>query len=341
MQAEHVFNQLRFWTDRPDFIADLDCRDAELDREDSLSDRYAFQLGENIGICRLTPPDEWPSDQMERGYVHGSSRPPNHADSYLRKLLNLRRSAFARGIPVSSALTTVFLRQVTVTVCPVSGHALTQGTMTDTDWSLDRLENSLGYVPGNVCFVSTRVNRLKGTDDFSPIADEAKRILLQEGPAGFALDVGNGLTVIEALRLAALMCAPSAFARNSIGRYAPFAMAPSVWATPDAVLAGLHVECAQGHIPGSAYSRRAWLIKRLGADVWRASNRLVEHIRAALARGVHPADLWFDGFALAPLRHLTDEFLAQPPELPHLSDDQVLERVGFGMRSLTHYKRLR
>lgn len=167
MQVEHIFNELRFWTDRPSFIAELDRRDAELDREDSLSDRYAFHLGEDIGICRLAPPDEWPSDQMERGYVEGLNRPAKHADAYLRKLLTLRRNAFARGIPVSSALTTEFLRRITVTVCPVSGQPLTQGTMTDTDWSLDRLENSLGYVPGNVCFVSTRVNRLKGTDDFS------------------------------------------------------------------------------------------------------------------------------------------------------------------------------
>jgi hypothetical protein len=63
---------------------------------------------------------------------------------------------------MSSAITVDFIRSVDVPVCPVSGVVLTKSTQQPTDWSIERLENSLGYVPGNVCVVAKRVNALKG-----------------------------------------------------------------------------------------------------------------------------------------------------------------------------------
>lgn len=61
---EYLFNELRFWDDCPPVMAELDAQDATLDREESLSERYAFQLGEDMGVLRfavdqeeLDPPD--------------------------------------------------------------------------------------------------------------------------------------------------------------------------------------------------------------------------------------------------------------------------------------------
>lgn len=157
---ENLLNPLRFWNDAPDFMAAFDKQDASLDRDDSLSDRYAFQLGEDMGVLRMSPADDWPSVEMERGFIHGQSRRARASNVYTRKLLTLKCNAFERQIPVSSVLTTDYLKQITVTVCPLSGVNLTQGALAETDWSIDRLDNTLGYVPGNVCIVSTRVNQL-------------------------------------------------------------------------------------------------------------------------------------------------------------------------------------
>ena len=47
-------------------------------------------------------------------------------------------------------------------VCPVLGHKFIYG---DTDWtySIDRVDNNLGYVKGNVVIVSNKANRIKNS----------------------------------------------------------------------------------------------------------------------------------------------------------------------------------
>lgn len=334
-----LFNPLRFWSDTPDFLAAFDMQDACLDRDDSLSDRYAFQLGEDMGVLRMTPPEDWPCADMERGFIHGQSRTAKASDVYTRKLLTLKRNAFARQIPVSSALTTAYLKQITVTVCPVSGVNLTQGALAETDWSVDRLDNTLGYVPGNLCIVSTRVNRLKGRVDFHELANDAQLALLGGNPDALNCELSNGLLAVEALRMAALMAAASGFAQGKLANYAPLAMAPSAWATIDGVVAGIHVQCARSRLEGAAYIRRVALFKRLGRDAWRASNRLVELLRSSLSRGVHPADVWFDGRTISLLNQLMEEFMGNPPEFEGVDGNQLAVGIQSKVSPLTQYQR--
>lgn len=47
-------------------------------------------------------------------------------------------------------------------LCPVLGIKLMRGDAADCAPSLDRINNELGYVPGNVVVVSFRANRIKG-----------------------------------------------------------------------------------------------------------------------------------------------------------------------------------
>lgn len=340
MPTVDLFHPLRFWNDEPLIVPEMTDRDAQLDREDSLSDRYAFSLGEDLGRYRLTPSQPLRHAEMERGYQIGLNSPAKHAPIARRKLLQVRRSAFERGIPVASTLTEEYLRDIIVTVCPVSGVELTQGTLEESDWSLDRLDNELGYVPGNVCFVATRVNTYKNVDNFDDLADHALRILLKDGPEGFGSDVGNGLMVIEALRLAALMAAPSGLSKGLIARYAPFAMAPGVWSTVEAGVAGVHVACARERIEGRGYRRRRELFHHNGVDVWRSSNRLVEVVRQKLSSGTHPCDVWIDGEAIERLKQLSALLLSSPPDLPGVTDaaiDRMLDATG-GIRQ---FRRMR
>lgn len=341
MPSLNLFHPLRYWSDEPLLIPEGDPAEADGDVEDSLSDRYAFSLGEEIGKFRQHAPEEREGDDIRRGYEHGLTMPARHANVERRKLLQIRRNAFTRSIPVSSGMTEEYLRSITVTVCPVSGVELTQGTLTESDWSIDRLDNGLGYVPGNVCVISRRVNELKDADRFDEIASEAHAIVVAEGLAGFSNDLGNGLMVIEAFRIAALMAAPSGFAQGKAASYAPFAMAPGVLSTIQAGLAGIHVGCARTRLEGRAYRRRVAMLKHIGNQTWRDSNRLVEIIRSKLANGIHPCDLWLDGDAIERLMSLYAAMYATPPELPNVSDDEAFAHLQSAVSSITPFNRTR
>lgn len=304
-----LFSPLRYWNDDPLDMPELDPQDAVLDREDSLSERYAFGLGENLGDCRMKLPDGCSHVEIERGYARGLARSARHADIYLRKLLTLRCNAFTRGIPVSAGLTTKYLQSITVTTCPVSGVALTQGTQGDSDWSIDRLDNELGYLPGNVCFVSSRVNRLKGAMTFDAAIQAATTLLLEHEERGYLMDTGNGLLVIEASRLAALMAGPAGYAKGKLGNFPPMAMAPRVWSSTLAMVAGLHTGCARTRLAGPHEHKRAMLFKHLGKAMWRASGKLVEAIAERLRQQIHPCDIWLDPDCAMPMMTLCEAFI--------------------------------
>lgn len=338
-------NPLRFWTDRPGCMPNFDAEDASLDREDSLSERNAFLLGSDLGRYRCGPPSNgegephWPHPEMKRGYERGMQMVAERGDAYLLKLIRLKVNAFSRSIPVSSAITVEFLRAITVPVCPVSGVKLTRSARTDTDWSIDRLDNSLGYVPGNVCLMSTRVNVLKRDVGFHELCDEVHSRLLQFGPDSLAAEMPNGLLGLEAIRLAALMAAPAGFSQGKLASYAPFAMAPCAWATLDAVVAGLHIECARSRAEGPSYVQRLTLFKRLGSAAWRLSNRLVTTARSELAMGTHPADIWFNGDTLMLLRNLMDALLADPPEHDQIDSASLAQAMKAGLAPIAEYRR--
>jgi hypothetical protein len=343
--AHEIFNPLRYWSDRHHLQVCIDATDAELDREDSLSDRYAFQLGREMGIMRLTPPHDqegqpsWPHPEMAAGYAHGMQQQSRRSEIYLRKLLNLKVNAFARKIPVSSALSVEYLRSITVPVCPVSGVHLTQGTMTESDWSIDRLDNDLGYVPGNLCMVSTRVNTLKRDLDLATLHSQVLANFYSLGLDGLVLNLPCGLRGLEGMRMASLMAGPQGNARGQTNRYAPLAMAPGAWTTVEAFVATLHVECAKSRLENKSYQIRMKMFKRLGNHAWRMSNRLVELVRTELGRNTHPADIWLDGDIFAHVAELIDHCNANPPEIPGMTPKSVKQNQRTETESLRSYGR--
>ncbi len=75
---------------------------------------------------------------------------------------------------------------VVPTHCPVFGIELVMGEakLTDASPSLDRIDSSKGYVPGNIAVISYKANRAKSNcsyDEILAIADYIKRI--REGSA--------------------------------------------------------------------------------------------------------------------------------------------------------------
>ncbi len=214
--------------------------------------------------------------------------------------------------------------------------------MTDTDWSVDRLNNQLGYVPGNLCIMSARVNRLKDASDVASIALQGtyKWLLAGDGD-GLYQDVGFGLLAIEAMRLAALMQGPTHMRSGGFARFTPYAMAPSAWATFDGAIAGIHMECARSRVDeGFPYRRRRDLFKRLGKEHWSKSNRLVSLLRKMLANGKHPADVWFDDTPLDMLLELIEEFVSNPPPVDGTVDlEAVRQSIKAGLNPLAKFER--
>lgn len=332
------YDELRYWSDNALPYLELSEEESVLDAEDSLSDRYAFQLGEQMGQLRFAVNEDM-CREMQRGYEVGLTLPSKSADVYRRKLLTLRRNAYDRSIPVSSALTSEFLKSISVTVCPISGAHLTQGTMTDTDWSVDRLDNEAGYVPGNVCIMSTRVNRLKNKAQHLDLAHVSIEAVMREGPGALSHTLSGGLTVVETLRLAALTVGPYCMKRDLVARYLPFAMAPKTIASVDAIVAGIHLACARTHLEGRAYAKRVGFFKHLGTAQWRASNVLVRELRSALSKGEHPADMWFDGRTAMLLKDLTDTLLESPVLMSEVDAETAFDKVTTAMKPMKHLSR--
>ena len=154
-------------------------------------------------FTRLNQVVDWPRSVRE-GYEHARAQqsPRCSADVYKKKWLQLRLSALERGRFISDGVTPQFLRRIDVAECPVLRIGLTRGTLDDSDWSVDRLNNDAAYAPNNLAVMSTRANRAKDDRDFA----EVLRLSRLAHPA-------DGLAPAEWLRLAALMLGPC-FATN-------------------------------------------------------------------------------------------------------------------------------
>jgi hypothetical protein len=116
----------------------------------------------------------------------------------MRKWLQLRLGALARGRSVAPDVTPALLRRLHTSHCPVSREALTHATRLGTDASVDRLNNDGAYAASNLAVLSARVNRAKGSRGFEEVWALSRR----DEPS-------HSLAPIEWLRLAVLMLGPA------------------------------------------------------------------------------------------------------------------------------------
>ena len=125
-------------------------------------ERELFDLGWDAFSIRFGPFENWPRfAKMGFNAAKQKRVSKKKADKYKRKWLQISLSALSRDIPISDKLTPNYLRTIDTGVCPVTYNKLTYGTNELTDWSVDRVVNSIGYVPGNVIILSTKANLAK------------------------------------------------------------------------------------------------------------------------------------------------------------------------------------
>lgn len=116
------------------------------EKQKEYSEKYFAGLSEErlkeIGIAK-------------KEYMHSTARsdPKRHMLNWARK------RAKDKGIDFSITSEDIYIPDV----CPVLGIPLFkgEGSRTDNSPSLDRIDNTKGYIKGNVCVVSFRANALK------------------------------------------------------------------------------------------------------------------------------------------------------------------------------------
>ena len=134
-------------------------------------DHYLFKLP--LDITRF-------SDEHRRQIRYGydaakqqrvTQRTP---DLYESKLISLRDRALIKGFEMS--LTPEDLRTKlnnTGNRCPITGETFTFAAQELTDWSVDRVDNDLGYTLSNIEIVSVRANQAKDDLDLAGIIKKA------------------------------------------------------------------------------------------------------------------------------------------------------------------------
>lgn len=91
-----------------------------------------------------------------------------HSDN-IRKWLLLRSNAWKRNRIFNETVTPEFLEDIASDMCPVTKVLLTRTTGTETDWSVDRVNNEGSYCPCNLIIVSSRANKLKNNFSYEEI----------------------------------------------------------------------------------------------------------------------------------------------------------------------------
>ena len=104
--------------------------------------------------------------ERAEAYRLGKKTPtgPTNLGAYLRRALAGARSrAISKGIPFN--LTIEHLAEIWTGMCPALGIQIVSGGHLANSAHLDRFIPSLGYVKGNVAFISALANRIKQDAD--------------------------------------------------------------------------------------------------------------------------------------------------------------------------------
>lgn len=156
----------------------------------ALTDYYRHSL--------LAPKSLW-DGPMREGFLDAAARHLGRqaGDRFVRKWLEVRGNALRRERIVDPNVTPSLLQRLDVAICPVLRLPLTHGYKSDSDWSVDRLNNDGAYAPGNLAIISTLANRAKAHHCFADVYER-----------GQAAKGSGGLAPYEWMRIASLMVGP-------------------------------------------------------------------------------------------------------------------------------------
>lgn len=106
----------------------------------------------------------------------------NTKDSWIKyKLTSLKRSAKVRGLEFN--LEASDISSLMVSECPISNVHLKYKRFTNigkigpNSPSVDRIDNSKGYIQGNIQIISAKINRLKGENSIRELLTMCKQLI--------------------------------------------------------------------------------------------------------------------------------------------------------------------
>jgi hypothetical protein len=112
-------------------------------------------------------------DTFIRGVLDRATN-KNHFMNMMKKAVATRHAKGNSAIGVFPASALEYLEQIWTGVCPIFGIKIVlTGSLSDSNYAnLDRIDPKLGYIKGNVQWLSARANRLKN----NMTIDELKRL---------------------------------------------------------------------------------------------------------------------------------------------------------------------
>ena len=296
-------------------------------------ERVALNIGWDYGVHRRRLPAEATHHAFAQGYAEGKKRPARDTPEPVRKWLQIRFNAWTRKRIVRPEVTAGYLAFLLNDMkCPVSQIDLTYRTVTENDWSIDRVNNDGAYATGNLAVLSTRVNAAKGGMTYADVCARADGVISDES-----------LTRIEWARLASLMEGPCGVAGVEI-RPMPFlAHGLGVVKAPNQILQAL--------VLAAVFMRTGPLTRNI--VLAKLGHRSREHwlpLRRRLERHGRksppdwPFDLfcvpsvwdaylkWFNGLTDEERRGLLDLYAEGYGQLPTSGDRQYAQSFGVATR---------
>ena len=90
-------------------------------------------------------------------------------DRFVSKWLQLRLNAFRRRQILDLEVTPPYLKRIDCATCPITLIAMTHGALSESDWSVDRINNDGAYAPGNLMVMCVKANRAKGARGYRDV----------------------------------------------------------------------------------------------------------------------------------------------------------------------------
>jgi hypothetical protein len=168
------------------------CSDAGFVTQNYSRARESFDVGYLLGTCGHDlsrtdhHADTYSNDyqQLLAGWNLAQSWVKRHGIEkcrYQRKVTQLRFSAWRRNRAFDAVnITAAYLKKIDTAFCPITRSRMTHGLGDDTDWSVERVKNDLGYSFGNLAIISVRANRAKGSMNLLDIVSAARRSISGE-----------------------------------------------------------------------------------------------------------------------------------------------------------------
>jgi hypothetical protein len=141
-------------------------------------DKIGFDIGRDWAFYHQSLPDNADA-AIYRGHKSNQAHPPGRkeVDRFTKKWLQIRYHAYLRNRPVADDVDIALIKLLDRPKCIITGVTLTHGSLSPSDWSVERLCNTAGYAWGNLVIESQLANEARGSMTYEEIhlATKSKR----------------------------------------------------------------------------------------------------------------------------------------------------------------------